>query len=75
MPAATDTTLGGIKVGSGLNINAGVLSVDGDSFNLTNYYTKTESDNKYVPYTGASSALNLGIYDLIFQGADTGDII
>ena len=64
MPAATTTTLGGIKVGSGLLINSGVLSVDGDTFNLTNYYTKTESDNKYVPYTGATQSVNLGAYNL-----------
>jgi hypothetical protein len=31
MPIASDTVLGGIKVGSGLSILAGVLSADGDS--------------------------------------------
>lgn len=44
MPVATATTLGGIKVGESLTINNGVLNVNGDTFNLTNYYTKSQTD-------------------------------
>ena len=29
-------------------------------YGITNAYTKTESDNKFVPYTGASANVNLG---------------
>jgi hypothetical protein len=29
-------------------------------YGITNAYTKTESDNKFVPYTGASTNVNLG---------------
>lgn len=45
IPFATTTTKGVIIVGDGLNISEGVLSVDGDIFSLTNYYTKTEIDD------------------------------
>lgn len=49
MPIATGTTLGGVIVGTGLLITPqGVLTVDGDIFNLSNYYTKAESDAKYA---------------------------
>lgn len=67
MPAATDTTIGGIIVGDGLLMNEGVLSIDGDTFNLTNYYTKTEANNKFsllghihgiVDVTGLQTALD-----------------
>lgn len=44
---ATTSELGGVIVGSGLKVaNDGTISVDGDIFDLTNYYTKTEVDAK-----------------------------
>lgn len=41
------------------------------------YYTETEADNRYLKLSGGilNGALNLGQYDLIFQGSDTGDIV
>ena len=49
MPIATASTLGAVMVGTGLLITPeGVLTVDGDSFNLTNYYTKSESDARFA---------------------------
>lgn len=47
LPVASASVLGGIKVGSGLSIAAdGTLSATGGSTDLSNYYTKTEVDNK-----------------------------
>lgn len=47
LPVATATTLGGVKVspGSGLVMNGEQLEIDGDTFNLTNYYTKAQTDS------------------------------
>ena len=45
MPVATASTLGGIKVGESLIIEDGVLNINGDTFNLTNYYTKAQTDS------------------------------
>ena len=52
LPAASESALGGIKVGSGLSITSdGVLSATGSSsggsgeaVDLSNYYTKTQTD-------------------------------
>ena len=54
LPAASESALGGIKVGSGLSITSdGVLSATGSSsggsgeaVDLSNYYTKAETDAK-----------------------------
>lgn len=45
MPVATADSLGGVKVGESLIIEDGVLNINGDTFNLTNYYTKAQSDS------------------------------
>lgn len=57
LPVATATTLGCVKVssGSGLIMNGEQLEIDGDTFNLTNYYTKTSIDAFFdgtTPKTG-----------------------
>lgn len=56
LPAATSTTLGGIKVGSGLTINNGVLST-------------TNNSTGNVDGTVSSSSLNLGIINVKDYGA------
>ena len=49
LPKATDKALGGIKVGTGLAIaNDGTLSATPQTVDLSGYYTKTETDSKYV---------------------------
>ncbi len=49
LPVASSTTLGGIKVGSGLTIDgAGVLNATGSTVDLSNYYNKSEVDNKVI---------------------------
>ena len=49
LPAASADTLGGVKVGTGLAIaNDGTLSATPQTVDLSGYYTKTETDSKYV---------------------------
>ncbi len=77
MPVATATTLGGIKVGESLTINNGVLNVNGDTFNLTNYYTKTNID-AFFAGTTAKTGYNKSNWDaaytdrLKWDGGSTG---
>ena len=35
------TNFGLVKIGSGISVTGGVISVDGDTFDFDNYYTKT----------------------------------
>ena len=45
LPIASSTVLGGIKIGSGLNIDSnGVLSSNSESSDLSNYQTKTDNN-------------------------------
>lgn len=43
---ATEDTLGIVKVGNGLKVDSGVISFDG-----SNYYTKTQSDDNFATIT------------------------
>lgn len=63
LPTATTSILGGVKIGSGLIINptTGVVSVNGDIFDLTNYYTKAQSDARYTFVGGANASGTWGI--------------
>lgn len=48
MPVATPATIGGIIVGDTLSIAEGVLNINGSTINLSNYYTKAESDANFA---------------------------
>lgn len=63
IPFATAAVLGGVKVGTGLLMdpNTGVLSVNGDIFDLTNYYTKAQSDVRYASVGGGNASGTWGI--------------
>lgn len=51
LPISSAVTLGGVKIGTGLLIDpSGVLSINGDVFDLSNYYTKQQSDARFVNY-------------------------
>lgn len=55
LPVASPIVLGGIKVGAGLIMGAdGLLSVNGDLFNLSNYYTRDQSDARFLPVGGTA---------------------
>lgn len=70
------TTDGHVLLRSGGNLLFGLISSDSigsidwskiintpttlGGYGITDAYTKTESDNKFVPYTGASTNVNLG---------------
>lgn len=53
--------------------NIGLLNTDVILLK-TNVYTKTESDEKYVPYTGATKDLDLGHQTLSFSSVDSDNI-
>lgn len=54
LPAATDSVLGGIKGGAGTSLSDdGTLSVD-----FSNYYNKTEVENKITPITTQINNIN-----------------
>lgn len=62
LPAASESALGGIKVGSGLSITSdGVLSATGSSsgeaVDLSNYYTKTQTDDKFYTKEQTDAAI------------------
>lgn len=69
LPAASESALGGIKVGSGLSITSdGVLSATGSSsggsgeaVDLSNYYTKTQTDDKFYTKTQTDTAIQNAI--------------
>ena len=70
------TTDGHVLLRSGGNLLFGLISSDSigsidwskitntpttlSGYGITNAYTKTEADNKFVPYTGANANVNLG---------------
>jgi hypothetical protein len=63
LPAASDTTLGGVKVGSGLSINpAGVLSTSGAGITslVDPQYFAVREDFNNVSYPGSGSYTGLG---------------
>lgn len=72
LPAASESALGGIKVGSGLSITSdGVLSATGSSsggggeaVDLSNYYTKAETESKIDDKIAAIPATDLSGYAL-----------
>ena len=49
LPKASTTNFGLVKIGSGISVTGGVISVDGDQFDLSNYYTKVQSDGRFKP--------------------------
>lgn len=53
--AATDSAIGGIKVGAGLSINNGVLNADASGFSRTNLYTGSASAAGEIVLTSAIS--------------------
>ena len=53
--------------------NIGLLNTDVILLKA-NVYTKTESDEKYVPYTGANGSLDLGDNSLLFSSFDSNNI-
>lgn len=54
LPTASNIVKGAVKVGSGLRMNGDFIEIDGDTFNLSNYFTKIDSDGRY----GIKSAEN-----------------
>lgn len=74
IPIASATILGGVKTGSGLTINAstGVLSVI--ATDLSNYYTKSQSDARYELSFSKNTAFNKNFGSLagtVAQGNDS----
>ena len=63
LPTASATTLGGIKVGSGLSISNGVLSAAGGGD--TTWYT-TKTDGQLYKATAAPTGTTRGCYDGYF---------
>jgi hypothetical protein len=60
LPTATSSTLGGVKPdGTTISITDGVISV-------------ASVGGSYIPYTGATGAVNLGDYDLTVNGLTVG---
>ena len=69
LPAATTTTLGGVKVGNGLSINEGVLSADG----VTTDATPTQSSTNPVQSGGVYTALQGKVDTVTGKGLSTND--
>lgn len=57
LPAATSSTLGGVKIGSNITVNSGTISIS--KTNVTNAlgYTPPTTDTKYTLPTGNASTL------------------
>jgi hypothetical protein len=68
MPVATATTLGGVMVspGSGLKMVGSQLEIDGDTFNLNNYYTKTNID-AFFAGTTSKTGYNKSNWDAAYS--------
>ena len=68
MPVATATTLGGVMVssGSGLKMVGSQLQIDGDTFNLNNYYTKTNID-EFFAGTASKTGYNKSDWDAAYS--------
>ena len=69
LPAASESALGGIKVGSGLSITSdGVLSATGSSsgeaVDLSNYYTKSEVDIAVISLQNSIDNIEIPTTDL-----------
>jgi hypothetical protein len=79
LPTASSNTLGGIKVGSGLSINAGVLSVasvaatQADALKVGTAYRTAAIDEPYfgTPYSIACRDLDGNLNAVLFQGTAT----
>ena len=74
LPVATDTILGGIKVGAGLTITDGVLSADGGSGGVMavvpqNKYSYTAIYNQ----TTFNATYDVGYIDVFFNGVKLDD--
>ena len=82
LPTATSTILGGVKIGAGVTITSGVISVSTNyeapiAAGTTAQYWRGDKSwqtlptydlSLYVPYTGATANVNLGLYGLTTRG-------
>ena len=82
LPTATASVLGGVKIGAGVTITSGVISVSTNyelpiTAGTTAQYWRGDKSwqtlptydlSLYVPYTGATANVNLGLYGLTTRG-------
>jgi len=66
----TGQQISGSVIQSALD-HANIIVGDNNSDHDGRYYTETEIDNNFVPYTGANSNVDLGSYDITTTGKGT----